>query len=525
MPQFSRWLGFKIFLQSFVILAVLLGSLLGWILWSETNQYRDEIIAQGNNTLNLEEGFFQTIIENNVTDVRFLKELTLNVLKRSHHTNAENWRALEQTFSLFSLTHPRYDQIRYINLKGDETIRVNNRHNVPSVVPPELLQNKKTRPYFYQTIQMPNDSFYVSPLEPNMEHGKIELPVIPVIRVSTPVIDQQKTNGIITLNYNARQFIASLKQSKSGSIGFPLLVNPAGEFIVGLSPGAEWSSVYLDRKDQNMSQVFPLAWKLLRNQKTNMVATANGGVILVRDLSKNVKGNIANIFRQNLSLLLMLYIPHANLSLQVGWYLFPSLILFVLVVGFSFLWMQYRLKKIAYDQKMKELATVDPLTKIANRNKLYEVIEQEITRSNRYKSPLSFVMLDIDFFKRINDEDGHDAGDQVLEALAKTCSNLLRATDTIGRFGGEEFVVVLPETDLKGAVELAEKLRVAAEKSEINYGEKHIPITISLGVATKHLDDSDFRPILRRVDGALYIAKNRGRNNVASEEEHQLSGV
>ena len=149
---------------------------------------------------------------------------------------------------------------------------------------------------------------------------------------------------------------------------------------------------------------------------------------------------------------------------------------------------------------------------IYNRRKLYELADIEIERSLRYKHPLSVIMIDIDHFKEINDNYGHDIGDQALQILTSTISNLIRTADIFGRIGGEEFVLILPDTDMKSAREFAERIRLCIENEKFPE-VKHI--TISLGV-TECIKEDKLHPLFKRADIALYTAKNDGRNRVAS---------
>ncbi|HEX4944136.1 MAG TPA: diguanylate cyclase [Usitatibacteraceae bacterium] len=157
-------------------------------------------------------------------------------------------------------------------------------------------------------------------------------------------------------------------------------------------------------------------------------------------------------------------------------------------------------------------AHTDALTGLANRRRFFEIADAELARSKRYDTPLSLLMLDIDHFKEVNDTHGHHAGDRVLEELARTCRNILRTVDVAGRVGGEEFAILLPETALEGAVEVAERLREAIEKTEVTRKEGvPLRITVSIGVAmltgTANLDT-----LMSQADAALYDAKRNGRN-------------
>jgi diguanylate cyclase (GGDEF)-like protein len=167
-------------------------------------------------------------------------------------------------------------------------------------------------------------------------------------------------------------------------------------------------------------------------------------------------------------------------------------------------------------EKTKELeilATTDMLTEIYNRRKLYEILEHEYTRAKRYGTDLSIIMFDIDYFKKINDTHGHDVGDYVLKTVAKNVKKVIREVDHFGRWGGEEFLIILPQTNLDGAYKAAEKIREVIEN--IGFG-KIGKVTASFGVSTyiKELDNSPDE-IVKSADIALYDAKRKGRNTVS----------
>ncbi|WP_198314481.1 GGDEF domain-containing protein [Chitinibacter sp. GC72] len=163
--------------------------------------------------------------------------------------------------------------------------------------------------------------------------------------------------------------------------------------------------------------------------------------------------------------------------------------------------------------RLLELATTDELTQVPNRREWQQRSSEAIVRSRRYKDPLSIIMLDIDHFKRINDEHGHLVGDVILKRLSQRCSKNLREIDTFARWGGEEFVILLPETDEAHALIVAEKLRHAVCAEPIlSEGQTPISLTISLGVTSLSMIDLSLDDLLRRADEALYAAKAAGRN-------------
>ncbi len=165
------------------------------------------------------------------------------------------------------------------------------------------------------------------------------------------------------------------------------------------------------------------------------------------------------------------------------------------------------------NEKLYVMATTDALTGVHNRRYFLEKTRHEIGRSRRYKNPLSLAILDADFFKHVNDNYGHAAGDAVLRTLAQRCVDQLRTVDIVGRVGGEEFGLCLPETPVENAYGAIERLRIAVAERPIDFEGTPIQVTVSLGLTGFRADD-DTDIIFRRADTALYDAKAKGRNRV-----------
>lgn len=158
----------------------------------------------------------------------------------------------------------------------------------------------------------------------------------------------------------------------------------------------------------------------------------------------------------------------------------------------------------------EQAAATDALTGLLNRRGGEEAISPHIARSRRIKTAISFILIDVDRFKDINDTYGHSVGDVVLETVAKTTKQHLRTSDLAVRWGGEELLVVLPDTDLAGAVKVAEKLRMAI--ALIDFESSPISVTASFGCS--ELGDDDFQVAIARADMQMYLAKSQGRNRV-----------
>jgi diguanylate cyclase (GGDEF)-like protein len=182
----------------------------------------------------------------------------------------------------------------------------------------------------------------------------------------------------------------------------------------------------------------------------------------------------------------------------------------VLAAGFGFVLAGF--ERMA--AQMRELASVDGLTGAVNHNTTVSLLQHSLERGRRENQPVSFVMLDLDHFKRVNDRHGHVVGDQVLKAVAACARARLRASDVLGRLGGEEFGMVLPATGAVGARHLAEQVRLAVEALELKGdGGKPLRVTLSAGVAEASRSDTP-ETLMHLADKALYQAKQKGRNRV-----------
>ena len=173
---------------------------------------------------------------------------------------------------------------------------------------------------------------------------------------------------------------------------------------------------------------------------------------------------------------------------------------------------------VVYQNRLVELNRRDGLTGLFNRRYLNQRLAEEFDRCRRYRRPLSLIMLDIDHFKRVNDTYGHQAGDQVIKAVAGVMDESLRKIDLAARYGGEEFCCALPETPGEAACIVAERMRKHVERLHDSCDQLPGPVTISLGVSELSQEMDNHEELLRVADEALYRAKNNGRNQVCRGE-------
>ena len=174
------------------------------------------------------------------------------------------------------------------------------------------------------------------------------------------------------------------------------------------------------------------------------------------------------------------------------------------------------LRRIRLYESIERIALTDHLTGVYTRRYFLERFEEEVSRAKIRKINLSFLMLDVDFFKSFNDHYGHLTGDQILKEIGTIIKASIREIDIAGRYGGEEFCVVLPETDIEGAIFAAERIRLAVEKASIHAYETTVHVTVSIGAATLPVHASTTTELLDKSDWALYRAKKSGRNQVCA---------
>ncbi len=170
----------------------------------------------------------------------------------------------------------------------------------------------------------------------------------------------------------------------------------------------------------------------------------------------------------------------------------------------------------AYHDEIYKQSITDNLTGLPNRRALDAECAREFSRARRHVLPTSLFMVDIDHFKQVNDDHGHQAGDAVLARVAHAVRDATRTGDTVARYGGEELAILMPQSDLAEAAVVAERVRASVEALVTEYRSRSIAVTVSVGCAELHEDDADFEALLRRADEKLYEAKRAGRNRVVT---------
>ncbi|NWF75211.1 MAG: diguanylate cyclase [Nitrospirae bacterium] len=176
--------------------------------------------------------------------------------------------------------------------------------------------------------------------------------------------------------------------------------------------------------------------------------------------------------------------------------------------------------------KLQHLSRTDDLTGLLNRRALIEKLEEEINRAKRYGSKLSLIIIDVDYFKGINDTYGHDVGDRILREVSLLMRESLRNIDVIGRYGGDEFFIILPETSMEAAMEIAERIRLMVKNYPFKINiKREVRVTLSLGIAEYNPESEDIESFIKRSDNALYVAKGEGRDRVYVIEDYRSNSM
>jgi len=168
------------------------------------------------------------------------------------------------------------------------------------------------------------------------------------------------------------------------------------------------------------------------------------------------------------------------------------------------------------EQHLKHEAMTDPLTELPNRRAFLDAAERELARTLRHRHPLAVAMLDVDHFKQVNDQYGHEVGDSVLQALARLTGAALRTSDLVARLGGEEFAILMPHTEVSAAIHVMNRLRQRLLTQPVVAGGQTVRVSVSIGVAAASGTDGSVEGLLRVADEALYAAKKAGRNQVCA---------
>lgn len=416
---------------------------------------------------------------------------------------------LTELFLLVAKIQPSIAQLRYIDENGQEQIRINRFDKSITIVDEKHLENKADRDYFIDAKKT-KIPFY-STIDLNIENAEIEHPEKATLRAVAPIYNGH-FRGILVANFNMNGFLKKLVNAPLYDI---VLFDRDGYTMLHYDMDKSWGNSY-DHK-YNIKQDHKDYELIL---KTNKVYRDHDHVSKIFELEYPIKKGIGMMLKMSDS-----YKEEINShkAMYYSFYILTFLLAFVIpglilkhymgtILDYEKVkkyneWLEYR------QDELETKSFTDPLTGIGNRRRYDEKMTELIEEYQRYGKPFSMVMIDLDDFKQVNDRYNHDVGDMVLVSLVNLVKTYTRKSDTFVRFGGEEFAIFLPNTQIRNAVSFAEKLRNQISKMDLSVEGHDINITASVGVDTFESDDNK-NSFFKRVDDLMYESKTTGKNKV-----------
>ena len=418
-----------------------------------------------------------------------------------------------------------YEQIRYLDSTGQEIIRIDRKNNQPFIVPEETLQNKQSRYYFQNTIALNSGGIHVSPMDLNLEHGQIERPFKPIIRLSTPVIDTAGNKiGIFIINLKGSSLLYLVNKAAPTLRGGIMLLNEEGYWLREPAHEKEWGFMFPEGEQYRIQNEFPETWASIKNNNAGFIKTKNG-YFIYQTIDLKADQSITNVVQHGTHDTTLRHSPVWKLVSHItpDTYkhkldekrniLVTFFLLTIILAGTgTIMYTRMQVKRELTEKQIKYLAHHDSLTGLNNRVLFMEILTVELAHSKRNGNPLALMYLDLDRFKPVNDELGHEAGDAVLIEVSKRLLSSLRKSDTVARLGGDEFSVILPDPGNKQAIsQIAQKILDTFAKDIHPLGHR-CSLGISIGIACFHGEAQSLDDLLHKADLAMYKAKQDGRN-------------
>lgn len=491
----------------------------------------EAVQSQEQRVVTLENDFMGREFSMVVSDLHYLHHAFENEL-----LDTNNYAKIAANWAEFSTQRRIYDQIRYLDADGDEKIRINISEEGGYIVPENDLQNKKDRYYFTETVKLNEESVYVSPLDLNVEQGRIEIPYKPMIRLSTPVYDENgNLQGIIVLNYLADYMLSGFRDLAENSQGEIILINANGYRLSSSNPENDWNFMFDEKKEKTFEHEFPNEWKSIIENKSQF--TTEEGLITAAPVVLSHKFNADKVSTHDQKITLgdgSWYIVSIVERTQKTGELFndnvwaigldvliKNIYYFILIgiisgiVGFL-----VYVNRRTY-ARIKYYSEFDPLTKTYNRRAGIAKLNELFPPDDRRQFLVSLCFIDINGLKEVNDTLGHKIGDELIIAVADNIKRTIREQDFLVRLGGDEFLIVFNDI----GIDMAEKIweRIVWEYDQINHNEdRAYLISVSHGIVDfenkqkTHVDD-----LISAADGKMYQEKQIMKANLSVIREHK----
>ncbi len=464
----------------------------------------EAMMSQEKRVVSLENDFLGREFKMVLSDIHYLHHAFENAL-----SDEGNYEEIAFNWSEFSTHRGIYDQIRYIDANGDEKIRINISEKGGYIVSEQELQNKKDRYYFTETVKLKEESVYVSPLDLNIEQGKIEIPYKPMIRISTPIYDDNgKLQGIIILNYLSENMLKGFRELAANSQSELILINANAYRLSSPRPENDWNFMFEEKKEKTFEAEFPVEWKSIIENKSQFITQK--GIFTAAQVAINSKFNSPRVKIEDQEIVLgdgdwyivsilernqkNLEFFNDNMGAMSRDILLKNAYFFVLIgiisgiVGF----LVYVNRKTYL--KIKYYSEFDTLTKTYNRRAGYAKLSELFPAEERRNFLVSLCFIDINGLKEVNDTLGHKMGDELIKSVADIIKKTIREQDFLVRLGGDEFLIVFNGNGIDNSEQIWD--RIVKEYEHINQNEdRAYLISVSHGVVEfdnkhkSHIDD------------------------------------
>jgi len=461
-------------------------------------------------------------------DVLFLSQQNeLTGYLQSRESNLLDQAGAE--YLAFARNHTDYDQIRYLNAAGKELIRVNNTVDGPRIVAADKLQNKAKRNYILGCNQLKQGELFLSRFDLNIEHGEIEKPYKPTIRIGTPIFNAQGNRaGIVLVNYLGEKLLEQIRNSAFIARGKAMLLNSDGYWLLAPDAQKEWGFI-LNQPEHRLGAADSEAWEIIRSQTKGQIRTAQGiytfeTVYPAQPEYCRSSGGAAHPVAQSrqqvsgeeyhwhvASFLSNSFLEKTYKTLATKYFIIGVTGLVLLLSG---AWMVAFAvaKRLIYQKQLKELALFDQLTKLPNRVLFFDRLTMMAEHSRRYRSQFAMLYLDLDGFKLVNDSHGHDVGDQLLATVAQRLQSICRRSDTVDRLGGDEFAILYANLRNVGELDTFARRVINELSQSMDLSVGSVRVGVSVGIALFPENSDDVETLVNLADRAMYRSKDSGKN-------------
>ena len=520
----------KLFFALFLLICSLLGGASTIFYRSAMDDFMSSLKARENRSLELEYAAIQTELDSVTNDALFLAGQ--NELIRFLDTGDERLLPeIQKEYLRLADIKKTYDQVRFLNRIGMEMVRINFESGSPVPIPKNKLQDKRNRYYFTDSFALGKNEIFASPMDLNVEAGKVELPLKPMIRIGTPLFDSGgNKKGVVLINYKASNLLERIVNSGTSSQSDKMLLNRNGYWLLGPDPDREWGFMFPEKSEDTFARDFPEEWQKILETSKGQFVTDNGlfSFAVVRPLHRDhpssslyqpLGGSLDPADMSQYFWVLLNRVQPDILKTHAKGLMFKIIMggggLFLFIIGGAWHLSITITRRRMYQDQLVAWAMYDPLTGLPNRKLFHDDLTAGVAYAKRHERRLALLYLDLDGFKAVNDTHGHEAGDDLLIQAGERLTKTLRKSDTMARLGGDEFAVILAETGEEAAALVGRKIiEDLGRPFRLKAATVSIGASVGIAVFPDHGDSEE--ALVKNADKAMYQSKAKGKNTCTS---------